>query len=327
MCAVRDLRGALPALLLCACGAAAAAGQAPPAGDQIPPDIVNNDSTSVEMVVVPAVVRGRKGLVWDLEREDFSLLVDRRPTPIESFERGNRAPVSLVVLQDLSGSMEEGGKLAASREALGMLVANLVPGDEVALATFAGNRTRVEVPFTADREALQESLDLWEAYGTTALFDAVAWLPHISLASSGARRAALLVTDGVDNASTMAPEEAETIVQRAELPVYVLGMRGERPEPETSPADAPRWGELLERLASATGGRYYAITRPETSRTALAAILTELRHQYVLGFSVQGFGPAAYHPIEVDVRGGKGRRVVHRTGYHGTAPAAAAGGR
>src|SRR5438093_4386492 len=61
---------------------------------------------SVEMVLVPVAVRGeRPG--ERLVRDRFTLRVDSRPVKIESFESDAAAPLSLVFLQDLSGSMAE----------------------------------------------------------------------------------------------------------------------------------------------------------------------------------------------------------------------------
>src|ERR1700750_599975 len=73
---------------------------------------------SVGTVLVPVVIRSGAGYANKLEKKDFQLTVEGKPVPIESFERRSDAPASLVFLQDLSGSMATGGKLAMSREAL-----------------------------------------------------------------------------------------------------------------------------------------------------------------------------------------------------------------
>jgi hypothetical protein len=140
----------------------------------------------------------------------------------------------------------------------------------------------------------------------------------MSLGSSGVKRAAILVTDGIDNASELTPVQARTLVERAELPVYVLALPGRE---LVDDAATFRYADLLEDLAAATGGQYYPLHGPGDARRTCAAILGELRHRYVLGFSVSGVGPSTYHPISVEVRG-RGRRsnLVHRRGYRGTAP-------
>jgi len=278
---------------------------------------------SVEVVLVPVAVRGETP-GERLPRDRFQLKVDGRPIEIESFENDSGAPLSLIFMQDLSGSMAEPEKLATSRQALDCFLDTARKGDDLALATFAGGRTEVEVPLTEDIGAMREAMDLWKPYGTTGLYDAVAMLPEISVGSGGTKRAAVLVTDGVDNVSAITPQQAQGLVQAADLPVYVLALPS--PDEETAPRGTFRYGDLLEQLAQATGGRYYELESSAQARRTCAAILGELRHQYVLGFSVTGTGPARYHPIHVELRK-PGRRVslIHRRGYRGTAPSSAAG--
>jgi Mg-chelatase subunit ChlD len=213
--------------------------------------------------------------------------------------------------------------MEASTEALDCFVDTLRSGDEMALATFASGRTEVEVPLAREATAIREAMALWKPWGTTGLFDAVSLLPEMALGSAGVKRAAVLVTDGIDNASELTPVQARALVERAELPVYVLALPGRELVDE---APAFRYEDLLRDLADATGGQYYPLQGPGDARRTCAAILGELRHRYVLGFSVSGVGPSTYHPIAVEVRGrGARSSLVHRRGYRGTAPGTGTG--
>jgi VWFA-related protein len=275
------------------------------------------ETYSVEVVMVPVSVRGAKP-GQRFPESAFSLRVDRRPVAIESFEDDLEAPLSLVFLQDLSGSMADPGKMEASSEALDCFVDTLRSGDEMALATFASGRTEVDVPLAREPTAIREAMALWKPWGTTGLFDAVSLLPEIALGGAGVKRAAVLVTDGIDNASELTPVQARALVERAELPVYVLALPGRELIDE---APSFRYEDLLRDLAGATGGQYYPLQDRADARRTCAAILAELRHRYVLGFSVSGVGPDTYHPIAVEVRGRSPRSsLVHRRGYRGTAP-------
>ena len=192
------------------------------------------------------------------------------------------------------------------------------PGDEYALATFASGRTTVEVPFTEDHGAHREAVSLWRAYGTTALHDAIAWLPEIGLEGRNMRRAAVLVTDGSDNASALHPNRAREAVRHAQLPVYVVAVgdaaRARRPQ---QPPNAER--TLLQLLAKRTGGRYYAAA-DQSAADVCQRIETELRHQYVLGFRTREATGSRDHRLDVTVRAGKNVNVLHREAYHGGAP-------
>lgn len=278
------------------------------------------DETQVAWVLVPVGVSRDGRWLGDLERRQFRLAVDGRPVAFPDFDAAE-APVSLVVLQDLSGSMANGGKLEASRAALGELLGAAAPTDELALATFAGGELAVEVPFTRDESVLAEAMALWEGYGTTTLHDAVAWIPEIAVAGRHAKRAVVLVTDGVDNASRLTPEAARELVRGARLPVFVLGLGREGlgdTAADIASGGAATYGELLQRLAHATGGRYLPLASPADAPAAARDLLDELRQQYVLAFPTAP-GPAAERRLEVSVRT-PGATVYHRRAYFGGPP-------
>ena len=312
---------ALGALLPLLAGLPAAA-QAPATPHEAPVSSFQAE-VSVGLVLVPVVVRSGGGYAKNLDKDDFRLLVEGKPVAIENFERRSDAPASVVLLQDLSGSMASGGKLEASRDVVRYFLDRSLPGDEFSIATFAGDELQVEVPFTSDLGALRESSDRWEAYGTTALHDAVALMPEISLEGRNPKRFAVLVTDGVDNASRVSPEQARAIVQAAQLPTYVLGMGSGNPyEVSAEGKKVYRYADVLSLLAAVTGGRYYSISRPEDLQPALASILDDVRHQYVLGFST-GEGATRFRSLRVEVKGKAKelRTIVFRRGYKGTPPA------
>ncbi|MBZ0089737.1 MAG: hypothetical protein K8H90_05090, partial [Thermoanaerobaculia bacterium] len=170
--------------------------------------------------------------------------------------------------------------------------------------------------------ALNESIARWEAYGKTALHDAVGRLPEISGDSRNVKRAAILITDGVDNASSLSANEARDLVRRAELPVYVLGLESGDPFALDERGEKVyRYADMLNLLSHLTGGRYFPIAGPDDLKEACATIAEDLRYQYVLGFDTSGRGEAKFRQIAVEVRDGDDLRVLTRHGYRGTAPA------
>src|SRR5215203_309283 len=141
---------------------------------------VFEEEVSVGYVLVPLVVRSGAGYADRLDENDFRLLVDGQPVKVDSFERRADAPASIVFLQDLSGSME-GTSLQASQQAVQFFLDKSLKGDEFAIATFAssgaGGGGQIEVPYTSEMSVLRESVANWKAWGTTAIKDAVAWVP------------------------------------------------------------------------------------------------------------------------------------------------------
>lgn len=335
----------------------AAADDIPRPEDQALPSSTFQEALSVSWALVPVVVRTRNGYARGLGHDDFRLWVDGRRVPIDELDLGSDAPLSVVWLQDLSGSMANAGKLAASRLAFETFLGGSRPGDEIAVAGFAGGRIQVEVPFTDSIDTLRESSAAWQGYGTTALHDAVSLLPEITAEGSRGKRVAVLVTDGQDNASHLSSAQAVELVRRARIPVYVIGLRAFRPDPgKTSREevdDAVRYGELLASLALRTGGRYVELTTDGTagasgstgaagstgvgSRSepdgevamAVSQILDDLRLRYILAVTTAGDGPASYHELRVELahpdlaaRSGRHTTLTYRRGYWGTPPLA-----
>ena len=275
------------------------------------------ESVAVGLVLVTVVVRDGDRYASGLGKDDFELHVDGQPVPIATFEHRRDAPVSLVILQDLSGSMANQGKLAISREILGHIIDSAGPEDEVAVVTFASGQARVEVPFTSDFGVLEEAMASWRGYGTTGLHDAVAWLPEISVAGRRPKRAALLLTDGNDSASELTPASAHSVVRRAQLPVYVFGFTG-----DVSPRNRGAGAAVettLRQLAVGTAGRYYSLERTGDWKEAAIEVAADLRHQYVLGFAL-GTGDTRFHEISLRVRGSDPTDVFARQGYEGPPP-------
>ncbi len=306
----------------CALVASIALATAVSARGQQAPAAQFQGEVDVHWVLVPVVVRSPKGYVKDLKRSDFSLAVDGRPVAIASFDEGEEAPVSLVFMQDLSGSMGIGNELALSRNALNCLLDAHRPGDRWAVASFANGQVFIDVPFTSNLNAVREAIGGFQAYGKTALYDAVSWLPEIALSSESNKRAAILITDGVDNASAIDAATARDRVRAAQLPVYVLGFSTGTPYAvDAKGHKVYRYADLLNLLASLTGGSYYPVTDEDQIDKACHSILEELRFQYVLGFKAGGDEPARYRHITVDIdRKHRDWRISSRKGYQGPPP-------
>ena len=97
----RPLGAALCALPLCLVPFAPAQ-EAKPA----PATAANTISVQANLVVVPAVVYDKKGLVKDLTKESFALSVDGKPQTIRYFDRDTDVPLTVGLLVDVSRSQE-----------------------------------------------------------------------------------------------------------------------------------------------------------------------------------------------------------------------------
>lgn len=294
--------------------------------------------SAVTWVMAPTVVMGQRNPREVFASKDFRLEVDGKAIEIDSFDASREGSITLLFFQDLSGSMANGGKLEASRRNLRCHLDRARPGDEMALVTFASDNISVEIPTTPTLGRVAAQAAHWRAYGTTALHDAITWIPKLRLAPAS-MPAVLLVTDGLDNASVLDAETARAIARQAEIPVYVLALRGSRidqrrsgpgrntehintehinakPEPTT---EFLPFAKILQRLAESTGGRYFEVHHANDIDTACSTITNELRSRYTLGFQLSAQGEEAYHDLRITVPG-KNVTLRHRAGYLGSAP-------
>jgi Ca-activated chloride channel family protein len=161
---------------------------------------------------------------------------------------------------------------------------------------------------------LPRVLETLKPWSTTALYDVILRIPEILEKAAHHRRAAILLTDGVDNASEITASEAMEVAQRLETPVYVLGV--EAPAPAEG-ASGPSYEEILTVIADASGGHYRRIPRAEQMPEVVDDMLRELSSRYILTFVTSGVGQRKWRTIEVSV---DGYQATTRSGYMGTLP-------
>jgi VWFA-related protein len=158
-----------------------------------------------------------------------------------------------------------------------------------------------------------------EPWGVTSLHDAIAAAAESaaeSAQSKGTRRRALVVlTDGIDNASRLSPADVSRIASAIDVPVYILAivqpvdLQGTNGTGDVRPTG--HQGTLSD-LARWTGGQLLSTTNPSESSQASRRVVEELRHQYLIAFE-PGKEPG-WHPIEVRVRN-RDYTVQARGGY------------
>lgn len=299
---------------------ATAAGAAP-LHSQVKPKEITHD-LQVNAVTIAVTVQDRGGrYVDDLAKGDFKVFENGRERTVTYFRNAFDAPVSLTILLDVSGSMAIQDKLADSRAALIDLVERLLgPADETALLVFADGQVEVAAPLSNDRAVFMDALGSAEAYGQTALNDAVAVSPEFASRSGGEKRALLLITDGIENGSEASPDQALEIARRVDVPIYVIGYKIPRSEhylaryKRASDLTAAGIVEVLERFSAATGGKAFFPDLPEGLAAAVGEIRRELSHQYIIGYTSYHDPEGGYRRIEVKTPN-KRHNVRTRQGY------------
>jgi Ca-activated chloride channel family protein len=268
----------------------------------------------VNAVVVPVTVRNKAGrVVTGVAAKHFTLYVDGFEVPIHDLDLESDLPISLGFILDTSGSMI-GRKMSGSQQLIMAFLQHRRQDDQLALWTFGDDRVMERFPFGMGWYLLPRVLETLKPWSTTALYDMVLRVPEVLEKARHHRRAAILLTDGVDNASTIEADQAAEVAHRIETPIYVVGVE---PPPALASPDGPSFEEILTLIADASGGHYRRIPQAEQMPEVVDQLLEELSSRYILTFETSGVGARKWRTIEVTV---DGFQATTRSGYTGTLP-------
>jgi Ca-activated chloride channel family protein len=259
--------------------------------------------SGVDLVTVSATVRDNKGrLVTNLTRQDFEVIDRGEHRAINEF-RSERAPLSLAILFDVSGSMDIAARTTAARFAAYHLLSSLDEGrDEAGLFAF-DSRLHEVAPFTVDTRALKGALGEVDPFGATSLHDAISAAAERVAARPMARRAVVVLTDGIDTSSLMTPAQVSAKAAAIDVPVYIIAVVLPIDDPGSDRAtpgskrQAPASVGTIEDLARWTGGALHYSSTSASAHKAARAVIDELRHLYLIAFE-PGASPG-WHPLEI----------------------------
>ncbi len=278
---------------------------------------------AVSAISLAVTVQNRKGkFINDLTEEDFTIYENNKKQDITYFKQNFGANVSLTVLLDVSGSMAIQEKLAESKEVLHYLIKRLLkPQDEVSLLIFADGEVEIAVNFTENKDDFISVLEGIEAYGQTALNDAVGVSPDFANRGKYEKRALLLITDGIENDSQYSQDQALEVAKRVDVPIYTFGYK--IPLSEQYLKKYKRSLKLtsegivisLKKFSGATGGKAFFINEPEDLKEAFLEIKRELTHQYIIGYTSYRSEENEFRKIKV-VTSKKRYKVRAREGYY-----------
>lgn len=194
-------------------------------------------------------------------------------------------PVSVVVVFDRSGSMEDNGAIGPARSAARVFVEGARPEDRIALVAFAGTAD-VLAPFGSDREALLDVVDHLESVRPgTALWDAVGVSAGLLADEPSKERYMIVVSDidagSYDNASTA----TAAIATRAAVDVGATVFAVELP---FGPVD----DREIQALTDQTSGLLLTTTNPEDLGTLFAELQRSLQARYEITYQSEALPPA-----------------------------------
>ena len=239
--------------------------------------LVLKESTEVVNVTV-TVTNADQRAIAGLLPQQFELYEDKVKQQVEYF-RQEDAPISAGIVFDVSGSML--GKIKRAGLALEAFVRASRKDDEFFLLGF--NDSPILLARSTDGKTMLNRIGLLNAYGQTALYDAVnAGLSELRR-SRHRKRVLLIISDGEDNASRQTFYDMRQRLREENVLVYCIGISEIK---ETAGATFDKRGKaILNNIARLTGSSaFYPRTAMELDE-AMVQIALELRRQYNLGYS------------------------------------------
>jgi Mg-chelatase subunit ChlD len=138
--------------------------------------ITQVDSSGFPKVTVYVSVTGPNGEPIGIDSNRITLFEDGKQIKPDSIraigkQSGQVEPLTTLLVMDVSGSMNENGKLDAAKNAAHAYIDQMRQGDQVGIVAFSTKVQYVQ-PITADRNALKSSIDTLHLIENSAMYDA-----------------------------------------------------------------------------------------------------------------------------------------------------------
>ncbi|MBI2213433.1 MAG: VWA domain-containing protein [Acidobacteria bacterium] len=256
----------------------------------------------VHLVEVPVYATNRK-----LATGDVVVMEAGVARPVDRVIAASDAPLDVALLLDMSTSMRE-HVLDLEEAAIQFVGKSLEQRARVTVVAFDTN-ARVALWPTSDRAAIEHAIQNLRVRGATALHDAMI-TAILQLQAGGSRRAIVVLSDGVDNASDFAMSDVLEVAKRNAVPVYVVTLnpvfqappgRGVMPE---IPVEAKAQRELA-RLARSSGGMAFDLESVKRAGSIWEKIADDLRNQSLVIYRT-GEGKAGWRELDISLmKGGR----------------------
>ena len=281
----------------------------------------------VSLVQLNVAVTDRKGnYVTGLAARDFVVREDNIQQKVATIAEGN-LPATSVPLDDemKAQSADNDANLAVANvfilldksnymyrsfafalDAIADFVRSLSSSSPVAFYTYSRELTR-NTTLTTNREELLRSIRATPAGDDAALYNALVLTLKDASRVSG-KKVVVVFSNGPDNASMVAPEDASELAQSQGVTTYLISTRDAMLDPASAAA--------FERISAATGGKAYFAKTWKSEQKAFESIRRDLDHLYFLSYYPRANANRGWRTIVVKIAGReKEYHVRTRNGY------------
>jgi VWFA-related protein len=273
--------------------------------------ITQVDTSRFPQVTVYVSVTDEAGKPVGIDPKRIMLYEGDQPIePSEVRGIGKAEPLTTLFVMDVSGSMNEAGKLDAAKVAARAYVAQMRPGDQAGLLIFNTKISYVQ-PLTQSNDSMVAAINNLKAGDDTAMYDALTQAVEV-LQNVPGRKAIIALTDGMDNRSTHKADDVIQQIGPSGLSISTIGL-GEPAQGKASLAGLDE--AALKSLAERAGGIYGYANDSKALRELYERYGQVLQSEYVITYlSPSSLRDGVNRTLKVSLAEATG--PVAQTGYN-----------
>lgn len=174
--------------------------------------------------------------------------------------------VNVVMVMDVSGSMAANDykptRLEAAKESAKLLINELNNKDNSGIVIFSSGATTSAYLSPYKDKVFDKLSGIRQTEGQTALGDGLALAVDMATSIPNKKKVIILMSDGVNNAGVISPDEAISFAKTNNIKVYTVGIgSNENVILGYDPFGRPQYAQLdeatLQKIATETNGQYF----------------------------------------------------------------------
>ena len=229
----------------------------------------------------------RQQLLFILILTSISLIIIGLANPHIPLKHTKKG-VNVVLVLDTSGSMQakdyQPTRLEAAKNSAEILLRSLQQNDYAGIITFETGATTAAYLSPFKDKVLEKLRAIRPRNGKTAIGDGLALGIDMANAIPNKKKVIILLSDGVNNAGVISPQEAIAYAKKNKIQVYTIGLGSEHKV--TLGYDwfgNPQYAELdeatLQAIAKQTGGTYFKSVNDKTLKQIYKTISKEIKRE------------------------------------------------
>ncbi|MEX1071474.1 MAG: VWA domain-containing protein [Anaerolineales bacterium] len=253
----------------------------PAAQQDVQVRVTQIDTSQFPSVTFYVSVTDADGQPYAVDPSRLIIMENGQVIPLDQIEGvGDVGPLTTMLVVDVSDSMNAANKLESSKAAAHQFIDRMRDTDQTGIVAF---NTRVDTiqEITSDKEALHAAIDSLTAENETAMYDALN-VAISQLEGVEGRKAIILLSDGLDNASSAGEDSVVGNIGPAGFSVSTIGL-GEPAQvlDEMSGIDE----EGLQSLADRAGGVYGYANDEESLTNLFETYSISMQSEYALTYT------------------------------------------